>query len=118
MYDRLMLQDRGKKKSSVEGTAFGANASSKKGKWKGKHLGGDCNNCGWHGHKECDCWEEGGGKAGQALKNWKSCGKKPKDENSKSHQPLQTRPPQQNLTVLGSLHLIAYLPPMTTLTCS
>ena len=78
-----MLQDGRKKISSGEDAAFGADASSKKEKWKGKCFGGDCNNCGWPGYKECDCWEEGGGKAGQALKNWKSHGKKPKDEKSK-----------------------------------
>ena len=82
-YDRLTLQDGGKKKSSGEDAAFGADASSKKGKWKGKHFGGNCNNCSWPGHKERDCWEEGGGKAGQAPKNWKLHGKKPKDEKSK-----------------------------------
>ena len=82
-YDRLMLQDGRKKKSSGEDAAFGADASFKKGKWKGKRFSGNCNNCGWPGHKECNCWEEGGGKAGQAPKNWKSCGKEPKDEKSK-----------------------------------
>ena len=82
-YDRLMLQDGREKKSSGKDAAFGADASSKKGKWKGKCFGGDCNNCSWPGHKECNCWEEGGGKAGQAPKNWKSHRKKPKDEKSK-----------------------------------
>ena len=55
-YNRHMLQDSRKKKSSDgEDTAFEADASSKKGKWKGKHFGGDCNNCSLPGHKEYDC---------------------------------------------------------------
>ena len=82
-YDRLMLQDGGKKKSSGKDAVFGADASSKKRKRKGKHFGGDSNNCSWLSHKEHDCWKDGGGKAGQALKNWKLHRKKPKDEKSK-----------------------------------
>ena len=64
-YDQLMLQGGGKGKTpSDKDAAFGANTSSKKGKWKGKKFGGDCYNCGWSSHQNSDCWEEGGGKAG------------------------------------------------------
>lgn len=59
-FDRLTLQDGGKKKpSGGEDAAFGADASFK-GKGKGKQrFGGSCYNCGWPGHKTHDCWEEG-----------------------------------------------------------
>ena len=84
-YDWLTLWNRGKgKSSSSEDVAFRANTSSKKGKGKEKKFGGDCWNCGWSGHKHPDCWEEGGGKAGQAPKGWKPHGKKVKDDKSKN----------------------------------
>jgi len=84
-YDRMTLQDggKGKKASTSEDAVFGADASSKKGKCKGKKFGSDCYNCGWPGHKDQDCWKEGGGKAGQAPKGWKSRGKKAKDGKGK-----------------------------------
>ena len=45
-------------------------------KGKGNHckvkFDSNCNNCGWYRHKGCDCWEDSGGKAGQAPKTWKS----------------------------------------------
>ena len=86
-YDRLTLQNGGKGKSlSSENAAFGADTSSKKGKGKGKKFGGNCWNCGWSGHKHSDCWEEGGGKAGQAPKGWKPKAKV-------NHQFPQMQPP-------------------------
>ena len=72
------------KTSSGEDAAFGANASSKKGKWKGKKFGSDCYNYGWFGHQNSDCWEEGGEKASQAPKGWKPRGKKTKDDKNKN----------------------------------
>lgn len=52
----------------------------KKGKpHTGKRFDGNCNNCSWYRHHNCDCWEEDGGKHGQAPKGWKSRGKKNKD---------------------------------------
>jgi len=85
-YDWMLLQNGGKSKSKSKDVAFSAEGSS----WNGKQCQSKprfpcaCNNCGWKGHKKEDCWEEGGGKAGQALKTWKSCGKKSKDEKPKA----------------------------------
>jgi hypothetical protein len=79
-YDRLTLQDGGKSKgkASSEDAAFGADAYR-----RGKHQKflGNCHNCGWSGHKSGDCWEDGGGKAGQAPKGWKSRGKKSRKDS-------------------------------------
>ena len=88
-YNRLTLQDgrKGKKSALGEDAAFGADVSSRKGNGKGKKFGGNCYNCGWPGHGDCDCWGEGSGKAGQAPKNWKSCRKKSKDDKTKSSKP-------------------------------
>ena len=81
-YDRLMLQDPSKAKTKSEDVAFNAD-TFKKGKWKKKRFDRDCNNCGWTGHRDMDCWDEGGGKEGQAPKGWRSHRKKAKDLNSK-----------------------------------
>ena len=81
-YDRITLQDGGKSKGKAasEDAAFGADASRNgKGQRKKVRFNGTCHNCSWSGHKSCNCWEEGGGKAGQAPKGWKSRGKKSKD---------------------------------------
>ena len=81
-YDQITLQDgrKSKGKAVPEDAAFGADASrNRKGQRKKVRFNGTCHNCSWLGHKSCDCWEEGGGKAGQAPKGWKSCGKKSKD---------------------------------------
>jgi len=69
-YNRLTLQDgnKSKDKGSSEDAAFRADAS-RRGK-RQKFLG-SCHNCGWPGHKNGDCWEDGGGKARQAPKGWK-----------------------------------------------
>lgn len=89
-YDRLALQDGGKSKPKNEDAAFQADGK----RWKGRNSRTPitCHNCGWNGHKKEDCWEEGGGKAGQGPKNWKSRGKKNKSggENSKSGQRANT----------------------------
>ena len=82
-YDRITLQDGGKLKGKAvasEDAAFGAD-TSKNGKDQRKkfEFTGTCHNCSWTGHKGGDCWEEGGGKAGQAPKGWKLHRKKPKD---------------------------------------
>ena len=81
-YDHLMLQDPSKIKTKSENAAFNAN-TSKKGKGKKKCFNGNCNNCGQFGHWDTDCWDEGGGKEGQAPKGWKLHRKKAKDSNSK-----------------------------------
>ena len=81
-YNRITLQDSGKSKGKAapEDAAFRADASRNgKGQRKKFKFTGTCHNCGWTGHKGGDCWEEGGGKAGQAPKGWKSRGKKSKD---------------------------------------
>jgi len=69
-YNRLTLQDgnKSKGKGSSEDAAFGTDVS-RPGK-RQKFLG-NCHNCGWPGHKNSNCWENGGGKAGQAPKGWK-----------------------------------------------
>ena len=93
-YNRLLLQNGGKSKSKSEDAAFLTDGNS----WKGKQhqqksrFPFACNNCGWNGHKKENCWEEGGGKAGQAPKNWKPRGKKNKSggESSKSGQKAST----------------------------
>ena len=71
-YNRLTLQDGSKFKNKAlsKDAAFGADAS-KHGKGLCQKFLGTCHNCGWPGHKGSDCWEEGGGKAGQAPKGWK-----------------------------------------------
>ncbi|KAG2133519.1 hypothetical protein BD769DRAFT_1323397, partial [Suillus cothurnatus] len=85
-YDRMLLQNGGKSKSKSEDVAFSAEGSSRNGKQRQSkpRFPYACNNCGWKGHKKEDCWEEGGGKAGQAPKTWKLHGKKPKDEKPKA----------------------------------
>jgi len=70
-YDHLVAQSGGKAKSKDDDVAFTAD-SSKRNKGRKPKFNGDCNNCGWTGHMGRDCWEEGGGKAGQAPKGWKS----------------------------------------------
>ena len=46
-----------------------------------KKFPGTCHNCQKKGHKAKDCWEEGGGKAGQCPKRkWKPKGKGGKDK--------------------------------------
>ena len=82
-YDQITLQDGGKlkgKAAASEDAAFGADTSKNgKGQRKKFKFTGTCHNCSWMAHKGGNCWEEGGGKAGQAPKGWKLCGKKPKD---------------------------------------
>ncbi|KAG2046778.1 hypothetical protein BDR06DRAFT_1014444 [Suillus hirtellus] len=85
-YDWLALQDGGKLKPKNEDANFQADSK----RWKGQNSRTPitCHNCSWNGHKKEDCWEEGGGKAGQGPKNWKSHGKRNKSggENLKSGQ--------------------------------
>ena len=82
-YDWITLQDSRKSKrkaAAFEDAAFRADTSKNgKGQQKKFKFTGTCHNCGWTGHKGGDCWEEGGGKAGQVPKGWKPCGKKSKD---------------------------------------
>ena len=59
-YDRRVLNKGGKKEENV---AF--HAGDNKGKRK---CSLKCFNCGKKGHKQADCWAEGGGKAGQGPK--------------------------------------------------
>jgi len=61
--------------------------SGKKSTSSSKKFSGNCHNCQKKGHKAEDCWEEGGGKAGQCPKRkWKGHGKgklrDPKDKAS------------------------------------
>ena len=72
-YDRCQTKS-GKKSSSGEDAAYSVNLSRK--------FSGNCHNCQKKGHKAEDCWEEGGGKAGQRPKwKWKGHGKgKSKDK--------------------------------------
>ena len=72
-YDRCQMKS-GKKSSSGEDAAYSVNLSRK--------FSGNCHNCQKKGHKAEDCWEEGGGKAGQRPKwKWKGHGKgKSKDK--------------------------------------
>lgn len=68
----------------MEDAAFTANSSDKKGGQCKPRFTGTCHNYGWSGHKSSDCWEEGGGRAGQAPKGWKPHGKKSKDRKGSS----------------------------------
>lgn len=88
-YDRLLIQNGGKLKLKGEDAAFLGNGNSQKGKqrqYKPKFPYA-CNNCGWNGHKKEDCWEEGGGKAGQAPKGWKPRGKQSKQASDDKSKP-------------------------------
>ena len=81
-YDQITLQDgrKSKGKAASKDAAFRADVSrNRKGQQKKVRFNSTCHNCSWSGHKSCDCWEKGGGKAGQAPKGWKSHGKKSKD---------------------------------------
>ena len=62
-YNCLILQDPSKSKAKSEDAAFNADIP-KKGRGKKKCFDRDCNNCGWFGHRDTDCWDEGGGKEG------------------------------------------------------
>ena len=54
----------GKSSKKEENAAFYAGG----GKGKKTPFSGKCFNCGKKGHKKPDCWDEGGGKAGQVPK--------------------------------------------------
>ena len=75
-YDQFVAQ--GTIKSKLDDVAFNADLKRDKGRTS-KKFDGNCYNCGWHGHRGWDCWEEGGKKHGQAPKGWKPRGKKNKD---------------------------------------
>ena len=84
-YDQFVAQ--GTIKSKSDDVAFNADSRRDKGRTT-KKFDGDCYNCGWHGHRGQDCWEEGGKKHGQAPKGWRPQGKKNKD--SKDSKPLRS----------------------------
>ena len=75
-YDRRQTKSGRKSTSSGEDAAYSASSSKK--------FSGNCHNCQKKGHKAEDCWEEGGGKAGQRPKQkWKGHRKgKSKDKAS------------------------------------
>ena len=75
-YDQFVAQ--GTIKSKSDDVAFNADSGRDKGRTT-KKFDGNCYNCGWHGHRGRDCWEEGGKKHGQAPKGWRPRGKKNKD---------------------------------------
>ena len=77
-YDRRQTKC-GKKSMNGEDAAYSASSSNKK-------FSGNCHNCQRKGHKAEDCWEEGGGKAGQCPKRkWKGHTKgKLKDSKDKA----------------------------------
>ena len=84
-YDQFVAQ--GTIKSKSDDVAFNADLRRDKG-CTTKKFNGDCYNCGWHGHRGRDCWEEGRKKHGQAPKGWRPRGKKNKD--SKDSKPLRS----------------------------
>lgn len=71
-YDCLVTQSGWSKSKDNENVTLSADLKKKKG--LRKHI--KCTNCSWSGHTGPNCWEEGGGKEGQAPKGWKSKGKK------------------------------------------
>ncbi|KIM63116.1 hypothetical protein SCLCIDRAFT_53780, partial [Scleroderma citrinum Foug A] len=73
-YDQRQTKSSKKSSNSGEDAAYSASSSKK--------FSGNCHNCQKKGHKAEDCWEEGGGKAGQRPKRkWKGHGKgKSKDK--------------------------------------
>ena len=77
-YDRRQSKSGKKSTSSGEDAAYSASSSRK--------FSGNCHNCQKKGHKAEDCWEEGGGKAGQRPKRkWKGHAKgKSKDLKDKA----------------------------------
>jgi len=77
-YDRRQSKSGKKSTSSGEDAAYSASSSNK--------FSGNCHNCQKKGHKAEDCWEEGGGKAGQRPKRkWKGHGKgKSRDSKDKA----------------------------------
>ena len=68
-YNHLSIQRGSKSWSKDDDVAF--SAEGKKGNRHIKQCTDTCGNCGWDGHKAENCWEEGGGKHGQAPKHWK-----------------------------------------------
>ena len=83
-YDHLSIQRGSKSWSKDNDIAF--LAEGKKGNHHTKKCTDTCGNCGWDGHKAENCWEEGGGKHGQAPKHWKLQGKKLKADTKKTMQ--------------------------------
>jgi len=77
-YDRRQSKSGKKSMSSGEDATYSASSSKK--------FSGNCHNCQKKGHKAEDCWEEGGGKAGQCPKwKWKGHAKgKSKDSKDKA----------------------------------
>lgn len=71
-YDQFVTQGTVKYEQEEGDIALNADVKKDKGKGHVKKFDGNCNNCGWHGHQSRDCWEEGSGRHGQALKHWKS----------------------------------------------
>jgi hypothetical protein len=66
-YERRNLKSKGGKKD--DNVAFYSNDTEKGQKGgSGSKKKGKCHNCGKEGHWKRDCWEEGGGKAGQGPK--------------------------------------------------
>jgi hypothetical protein len=68
---------------------------------------GKCRNCGKKGHWEKDCWAPGGGKEGQAPKNWKP---RQKEQAPKSTAPVN--PPRTNdeyVFMAGDVNETAYV---------
>ena len=81
--DEYERRNIGKGSKKEENLAFSANESRGK-KGKSKRKLGNCNNCGKPGHWARDCWEEGGGKAGQGPQKKGKGKEKEKESDGKS----------------------------------
>jgi len=91
-HDCLTLQD-GEKSTKADDAAYSADHSKGKGS---KQRPFTCFNCGWDGHKKMNCWEEGGGKEGEAPDWWKPYGKK-KDTSKPEKDSARTAVEIENL---------------------
>ena len=91
-HDCLTLQD-GEKSTKADDAAYSADHSKGKGSEQRPFT---CFNCGWDGHKKMNCWEEGGGKEGEAPDWWKPYGKK-KDTSKPEKDSARTAVEIENL---------------------
>ncbi|HEV7737029.1 MAG TPA: DDE-type integrase/transposase/recombinase [Chlamydiales bacterium] len=84
--DRLMNNIVGRETALINASRATKGRSKKATAVKGK-----CRNCGKKGHWEKDCWAPGGGKEGQAPKNWK-----PKQKEQVAKSTVPNYPPKMN----------------------